>query len=333
MPETKDYYKTLGVEEDASAEEIKKAYRKLAQKYHPDRNPDNPRAEEKFKEIQEANEVLSDPEKRKKYDAMRRGGFGGFGGGAEAGRGGQYYRAPDGTRVRFEQGGDLGGIDLEDLFGGGAGARRTGGGTGGASGFSDFFNRFFGGVGRETSDPFRQQQRQQQARRGQDIETTLRIPFDQALQGGRTQVTLPDGDKVRLKIPKGARSGMKIRLRGRGQPSPGGKRGDLYVTFQVEKHPRFRRKGDDLYVTETVSIFEAMFGITRSITTAYGQQIKLNIPAGTQPGERLRLKGQGVQTKDGQGDLYVEVNVRVPDDLTEAQKQTLRKGAEEAGLL
>ena len=312
MPQTKDLYDTLGVDEDASKDEIKKAYRKLARKHHPDRNPDDPNAEEKFKEIQKAYSILSDEEKRQQYDAQRRfGGGGGFGGGR--GFGGQSAGGPE---IRFEQGGSFGG----------------GGGLG------DIFESFFGGRGGGATrgqDPFRQQRGQQRRRQqagGRDIETKLRLSFQEALEGGRKKVELPTGESVRLKIPQGVRDGTKIRLRDRGQAGPTGQRGDLYVIFEVGDHPRFRRKGDDIYLTESVGVFEAMFGTERRIPTPYGQRIKVTIPEGTQPGEKLRLRAQGVKTDDGQGDLYVEVDVDIPEGLTEDQRETLQKAAEEAGL-
>jgi molecular chaperone DnaJ/curved DNA-binding protein len=146
-------------------------------------------------------------------------------------------------------------------------------------------------------------------------------------------VELPTGESVRLKIPQGVRDGTKIRLRGRGQAGPTGQRGDLYVIFEVGDHPRFRRKGDDIHLTESVGVFEAMFGTERRIPTPYGKRIKVTIPEGTQPGEKLRLRGQGVTTDDGQGDLYVEVDVDIPSDLSDTQRDTLREAAEDAGLL
>jgi len=325
MPETKDLYDVLGVDEDASKEEIKKAYRTLARKHHPDRNPDDPNAEEKFKKIQKAYSILSDEEKRQQYDAQRRFGGGGFGG-PNGGRG-SWSQGSGGPEIRFEQG------NFDDVFG-------RGGGLG------DIFESFFGGRGGSGAtrgqDPFRQQRGGQRRGRGrqrsrqpsgQDIETTLRLSFEEALEGGRKQVELPTGESIRLKIPDGVRDGTKIRLRGRGQAGPTGERGDLYVTFDVGDHPRFRRKGDDIHLTETVDVFEALFGTERRIPTPYGQRIKVTIPAGTQPGEKLRLRGQGVKTDDRQGDLYVEVDVEVPTDLTDEQRTILREAADEAGLL
>lgn len=306
MPEIKDYYKILGVGEGASAAEIKKAYRKLAREYHPDRNPDKPGAEERFKEIQEAYDVLSDEQKRKEYDQRRKNPFGGFGDGFGGGGGGRYYRAPDGTYVRFEGTGAG-----EEVFGGAAGG----------GGFGDLFSRFFGGAGPEAGGPG-----SRTAARGRDVETTLSLSFDQALRGGKTEVTLPDGDKVRIDVPKGVSSGFKIRLKGRGEAarSAGGRRGDLYVTFNVAPHRRFRREGNDLYTSVTVNAFEAMLGTERHITNAYGKRIKLAIPKGTQPGEKFRLRSQGVETDKGTGDLYVAVDVSIPKDLTPDQEQALR---------
>lgn len=324
MPETKDLYDVLGVDEDASQKEIKKAYRTLARKHHPDRNPDDPNAEEKFKELQKAYSVLSDEEKRQQYDAQRRfGGGGGFGGGNR----GAWGQAGGGPNVRFEQG------NFDEAFGGGGG-------------LGDIFESFFGGRGgggaTQGRDPFSQQRGQQRGQRrrqqsrqpsGQDIETKLRLSFQEALEGGRKKVELPTGESIRLKIPQGVRDGTKIRLRGRGQAGPRGQRGDLYVIFEVGDHPRFDRKGDDIHLTETVGVFEAMFGTERRIPTPYGQRIKVTIPEGTQPGEKLRLRGQGVKTDDGQGDLYVEVDVEVPTDLSDAQRETVHEAAEEVGLL
>ena len=329
MPQTQDLYDILGVDEDASKQEIKKAYRKLAREYHPDRNPDDPNAEETFKKIQKAYSILSDEEKRQQYDAQRRFGGGGGFGDPNGGRG-SWGQGAGGPEIRFEQG------NFDDVFGG-------------RGGLGDIFESFFGGRGggggaTRGQDPFGQQRggrqrgRGRQRRRsrqpsGQDVETTLRLSFEEALQGGRKQVELPTGESIRLKSPQGVRDGTKIRLRGRGQAGPTGERGDLYVTFDVGNHPRFRRKGDDILLTESIDAFEAMFGTERRIPTPYGQRVKVTIPAGTQPGEKLRLRGQGVKTDDGPGDLYVEVDVDVPTDLTDEQRTILREAADEAGLL
>ena len=330
MPQTKDLYDVLGVDEDASQEEIKKAYRTLARKHHPDRNPDDPDAEETFKEIQKAYSILSDEEKREQYDAQRRFGGSRSFGGAGGDRGAWGQPGPGGPEIRFEQG------SFDEAFRGHGG-----------SGLGDVFERFFGGTtgGRRTRGraPFdqRQQQhrqRQHQQRRGrkggQDVETTLRLSFQEALEGGRKQVELPTGESIRLKIPTGAKDGTKIRLKGRGQRArqPSGQRGDLYVTFKVGDHPRFDRAGDDIHLMESIGMFEAVFGTEVRVPTPYGQNLKLTVPAGTQPGEKLRLEGQGVKTDDGQGDLYVEIDVDIPKDLSRSQRNALREAAEKANL-
>lgn len=319
MAEVKDYYAILGVGEQASTAEIKKAYRKLARQHHPDKNQDNPEAEERFKEIQEAYSVLSDEEQRKQYDFRRKNPFGGFGDGFDTSGGNRYYRAPDGTYVRFDQPGAGGGFGFDNV--------------GGA--FGDLFSRFFGGEVHD--DPFTQRGRGPRPgpRAGRDVETRVSLSFEQALQGGKTEVVLPDGARVRLTIPKGVRSGFKIRLKGRGEASPqaGAPRGDLYVTFEVADHPAFRREGDDLYTKVQVNAFEALLGTRRSIPNAYSRQIKLDIPKGTQPGDRLRLRNQGVETEQACGDLYVDIEVTIPRHLTEAQEAALRAAAQQAGLL
>lgn len=312
MPDVKDYYKILGVSEKASADEIKKAYRRLAREHHPDRNPDRPDAEERFKEVQEAYSIVGDAEKRQKYDAMRRNPFGYGGHGFGAGNGGRSYRSADGTYMHFE---DATGGGFQDVFGGGAGG-----------GFGDIFSRFFGGA-----DPTGRQTRQRGGMPGRDIETTLRLTFAQALKGGKREVTLPTGEKVRLEIPRGVEDGFKIRLRGRGEKGATGVRGNLYVTFEVEPDPRFTRDGNDLHTRTEVSVFEAMVGTKRSVTTAYGKRIRITIPPGTQPGEKLRLRDQGVQTDSSTGDLFVEIVVHVPRDLSPEQQNEVARLAEKLG--
>ncbi len=326
MPPLPDYYKALGVSEDATATEIKKAYRKLARDHHPDRNPDNPEAEEQFKKVQEAYDTLGDEAKRKQYDQMRRDPFAGrdfrgFSGGDPTG--GRFYRTPDGTYVRVESTG----------YGPEEGYQFSDEGMGGLGGLGDLFGQFFGGgggAGRGQS-PFQGQRGgPREAPRGGDIETRLSISFDEALGGGKTEVSLPGGEKVRITIPKGVEDGTKVRLRGRGQSGPTGQRGDLYITFDVKPGPRFRREGNDLTTTETINVAEAMLGTTRAITNAYGSTVKVTIPPGTQPGERLRLRGQGVKTDDGAGALFVEIAVTIPTSLSD--EAALRAWAEAEGL-
>ena len=324
MPPLPNYYETLGVREDATAAEIKKAYRKLAREHHPDRNPDDPEAEETFKAVQEAYGTLGDEEKRKTYDRMRRDPFAGRDfRGAPGGdpSGGRFYRTPDGTYVRVESTG----------FGPDEGYQFSDEGIDGLGGLGDLFGQFFGGGGRGPS-PFGQQGApRREPPRGADVESRLAISFEEALRGGKTEVTLPSGETVRITIPKGVEDGTKVRLRGRGGEGPGGTRGDLYITFEVRPSARFRRDGDDLTATETINVAEALLGTTRTITTAYGDTIKLTIPPGTQPGERLRLRNQGVRTDDGAGALYVEIAVTIPTELTD--EEALRAWAENEGLL
>ncbi len=287
MAETTDYYQLLGVDETASAEAIKRAYRKLARASHPDRNPGDVESEERFKLLQIAYSVLSHPERRRAYDVSRHDPFG--------------------------LGGGFDGV-LRPNVGRGSAFNRS-------EGFDPLFSFFFGD---ETAA---------RAERGADVEAHVRLTFDQALRGGKTDVHLSDGDPIRLTVPKGVRSGLKVRVRGHGRPGSTGERGDLFVTFRVDPSPRFRREGDNLHVVETVSAIEAVVGTTRSITNAYGQTIKVHIPPGTQPGERLRLRGQGVVTKQRTGDLFVEVQVTVPRELSDEQRKTLADTARRLGLL
>ena len=326
MPPLPDYYKALSVSEDASANDIKKAYRKLARDHHPDRNPDSPEAEERFKEVQAAYDTLGDATKRKQYDQMRRDPFAGrdfrgFGGGDPSG--GRFYRTPDGTYVRVESTG----------FGPDEGYQFSDEGPGGLGGLGDLFGQFFGGGGggRGPGAAAGQRGAPRQAPRGGDIDTRLSISFEESLGGGKTEVSLPDGEKVRITIPKGVEDGTKVRLRGRGQPGPTGQRGDLFITFDVRPDPRFRREGNDLTTTATINVAEALLGTTRAITTAYGSTVKVTIPAGTQPGERLRLRGQGITTDGGAGALYVEIVVTIPKALTD--EAGLRAWADAEGLL
>jgi len=318
MPDSKDFYKVLGVKEDATADEIKKAYRKLARAYHPDQNQDKPNAEERFKGIQGAYEVLSDPKKRKQYDQARKAPFGSiFSDSYTTSNGGRFYRAPDGTYVRFDTG-DGSGSGMGDLFGD----------EGLFGGIGDLFGRVFRG-GETQQDP---NERSTRGRSG-DRQATIHLTFEKALEGGKTEVNLPEGKTVRITIPKGVRPGFKVRLRGRGSPGPGGQRGDFFVTFDVKPHPRFERKDDDLYTQEQITALEAMVGTTRSITNAYGGQIKLPIPRGAQPGEKLRLRGQGIKTDKHTGNLYVELTVTIPKNITPEQADALREAARKAGLL
>ena len=311
MARSKNYYSILGVDEKATTEQIKKRFRLLARQYHPDRNPDRPDAEERFKVIQEAYDVLSNEEKRKQYDLRRREPFGGF----QTTNGDNFYRANDGTYVRYQRPPNA----EDDFF-------ANGDDTGG---FTNIFNRIFGA---EEKKPNPQERRKSRRRSSLDVSTRLRLSLEQALLGGKTEITLPHGEVIRINIPKGVNSGFKIRLKGRGEVGATST-GDLYVTFEVEPHSYYKRKGNDLYVSAKVNPIEAMTGITRNIMSAYGNRIKLKIPAGTQYGAKLRLRGQGIQTGSETGDMYVLIDIQIPEDLSPEQLNILKEAGKKARLL
>lgn len=298
----KDYYKILGVEKSATTDEIKKAYRKLAMKYHPDRNPDDKAAEEKFKEITEANEVLSDPDKRKKYDTLGSNwkqyanAGSGFGG---AGRGGYQFSG-----------------DINDLFGN-------------VGGFSDFFESFFGGGGFRQhggGNPFGNARTR--AQRGSDYESILNITLEEAHRGGERQLKV-DGKKIRIKIAPGIQEGKKLRLKAMGaHGKSGGERGDLYLIIHITDHPWFERKGDDLYFNLNVDLFSAVLGGKEKIETIDGKRLMMNIEKGTDSGMTLRLKGMGMTRTDdpnSRGDLFVKVMVSVPKKLSRKETELFEK--------
>lgn len=304
MPAIKDYYKILGVAESASADEVKKAYRTLARKHHPDRNQSDSGSEERFKEIQEAYETLSDAKKRVQYDRARKNPFGGgFGEAFTTGQGGRYYRSPDGTYVRMDRGARGGGF---------AGQEPPLGGIG------DLFGRFFGGDG----DPVTPNRRV-------EPETEVVLTFEEALEGGKVELSLPDGAKIRVPFPKGVADGYKVRLK----RNSNGQNKELYVRFRVSPGKDYKREGNDLLTRVEVTAFEAMLGASRSLLTPHGRKLKLTIPKGTQPGEKLRLRNQGVETGNDMGDLLVEIVVTIPRDLTRFEEQELRKAAEKANLI
>ena len=307
MARSKNYYKILGVDEKATVDEIKKRYRSLARKYHPDHNPDRPDAEERFKVIQEAYDVLSDDEKRAAYDRAKSDPLGGF----ESATGERFYRSADGTYIRHQRP-----PNAEDEFFSNGDAN---------GGFSTIFNRFFG------AEP-PQQRKKSRRRSSLDVSTRLRLSLEQALLGGKTEITLPSGETVRINIPKGVHTGFKIRLKGKGEVGTTST-GDLYVTFEVEPHSYYRRRGNDLHITATVNPLEAILGITRNIMNAYGERIKLKIPTGTQQGTKLRLRGQGVRKTQEEGDMYVHIEVVTPDNLSPEQLEILREAGKKARLL
>jgi len=313
--EYKDYYKILGVDRNASEKEIKKAYRRLARKYHPDVNPGDKEAEERFKEINEAQEVLTDPEKRRKYDQLGASWQqwqhmgrdpGGFDWSQWA------ARAPGGGRVHVEYG------DLGDLFGGAFGG-----------GVSDFFEAIFGGMGRQGPQAWTDT-RQARPRRGQDYEQPVEITLEEAFNGTR-RVLDKDGHRIEVKIPPGVKTGSKVRIAGEGAPGiGGGATGDLYLKVTVLPHKVFERKGDDLYCEVPVDLYTAILGGETNVPTLKGT-VSLKIPSETQGGRTFRLKGQGMpQLRDSnkRGDLYAKVKVVLPKDLSAKEKEFFRELAQ-----
>lgn len=291
----KDFYKVLGVSKDITQAELKKTYRKLARKYHPDSNPGDAKAEAKFKEISEANAVLSDAEQRKEYDQMRAMGPG---------------------MPRFTAGGQNGGF--EDVFGGG---RQRGGQQ---AGFEDLFASMFGGGGfgrssggyRGAGGPSK----------GRDLTASTTLDFVTAIKGDTARLQSASGKPISVRIPAGVSDGQKIRLKGKGEPSlDGGAPGDLTLTVTVRKHPVFERDGQNLRVAVPVTFAEATLGATIEVPTLEGDQVKLRIAAGTPSGRVLRVKGRGVTTAKGSGDLLAEVVIAVPAHLTAEAKSHLEE--------
>jgi DnaJ-class molecular chaperone len=303
----KDYYEVLGVPRGASEDEIRKTYRQLARKYHPDVNPNDKSAEEKFKEINEAYEVLSDADKRKRYDEL----------GANW-KSGADFTPPPGARN--------GRVNFTDFADGFGGARS-------ASDFSDFFESLFGGRGgaRNSAD-FRMP--------AQDIEAEISLTLEEAYRGVKRNITLQSSGTDRMKslevtIPPGVREGTVIRLAGQGEPGAnGGPPGDLYLHVRIEPHPLFETVGDaDVQIEFPVAPWEAALGAKVTVPTLDGP-VEMKIPAGTQGGKRLRLRGQGLPTRinqrrGGRGDQYVKIKIVIPPKLTAKEKDLFEKlGAE-----
>ena len=301
---TKDFYAVLGVPKDADDATIKKTYRKLARKLHPDQAAGDAKAEERFKEIGEAYAVLSDPEQRKQYDqirAMTSGGArftagpGGAGGGFEDIFSGMFGGG-GGPNVRFSTRGG-GQPDLQDLLGG-----LFGGGYAGAPG-ADPYGGFGGARG-----PLP----------GEDVQARTTIAFRQAVAGETITLTTADGGHITTRLPAGVKDGQKIRLRGKGRPSPmGGEPGDLILTVSVTPHPVFGREGDDLTVELPVTFAEAVLGATVQVPTLNGEKVRVKVAPGTPSGRMLRIKGRGVHTAKATGDLLAKVSIIVPQRLTD----------------
>jgi curved DNA-binding protein len=311
--EYKDYYKILGVERNANKDEIKRAYRKLALKTHPDRNPGNKKAEEQFKDINEAYQVLSDPEKRARYDQLGESYSQWQQGGAPAGgfRWEDWFTtAPSGGNYRVEVGG------LEDILGGE---------------FSEFFRRIFGGMpdmGTPASgrSPTRRNGRAQVPAYQQDVTISL----TEAYLGTTRQIQI-DGRRLEVKIPAGAKTGTKVRVAKSIPTGTPGQKGDLYLVIHVADDPRFEVKGDDLHTEVAIDLYTAVLGGEVTVQTLSGNVV-LTIPAGIQPGQNIRLSGRGLphlNSPSNKGDLYAHIKVKIPHNLTPRQKelfQELKRG-------
>ncbi|GGH17303.1 DnaJ C-terminal domain-containing protein [Pedobacter zeae] len=291
-----DYYKILDLKKDASTEDIKKAYRKLARKHHPDLNPNNEEANKKFQQINEANEVLSDPEKRKKYDKY--------------GKDWQHADQLDAQEQQRRQ--------YQSNSGSYGGGSSYSGGFG-SDDFSDFFSSMFGGGGGRSSrnSPFK----------GQDYNADLQLNLLDAYTTHKQTLTV-NGKQVRITIPAGVENGQKIKLPGYGAPGVNnGPPGDLFIKFNISDDPKFKRKGNDIYIQEEVDLYTAVLGGEKIVETLNGK-VKLKIPESTQPDTTLRLKGKGfpVYKKDNQfGDLYIKWRVKIPTNLNAEQKELFKK--------
>jgi curved DNA-binding protein len=285
-----DYYSVLGIPKNASQDDIKKAYRKLARQHHPDLNPNDKEAHKKFQQINEAHEVLSDPEKRKKYDQ--------YGKDWKHAEQFEQARQTQGTRTRREGGGWQG---YEGDFGEG--------------GFSDFFENLFGGGRAETKF------------RGQDIQAELQIHLRDAYKTHQQTFSV-NGKNIRITIPAGVEDGQKIKIRGQGAPGVnGGPAGDLYITFSIINDTAFRRLGNDLHTTADIDLYTAVLGGEITVDTMEGK-LKIKVKEGTQNGSRIRIRGKGFpvyKTEGVFGDLFVTYHVQIPTNLTEEQKELFRK--------
>ncbi|MCB0292552.1 MAG: DnaJ domain-containing protein [Calditrichaeota bacterium] len=293
----KDYYKILGVGKNATLEEIKKAYHRLAKAYHPDKNPGDRSAEEKLKEINEAKEVLTDPEKRKLYDQF-----------------GNDWK-------HYKQGGGQGGFDWSKYAGGRSGGGQTFNFEDLLGGSGDFFEMLFG-------QPFGGGGRRRAAHsRGHDLTAEANISLDEAYHGTSRQISL-SGQTLKLNLRPGIRDGQKLKMSGKGSPSMnGGPAGDLVITVRIAAHPRFERRGDDLHLDLPVDLYTAVLGGKAEVHTLQGT-IMIDIPKGCENGKQLKLKGQGMPVyghPQRHGDLYVKVNVQLPKRLSGEEEALFRK--------
>jgi curved DNA-binding protein len=301
----RDYYETLGVSKTANEDEIRSAFRKLARKYHPDVAKDKKTAEEKFKQINEAYEVLSDPEKRRKYDQL-----------------GEHWNQPGGFQPPPQWGAGQPGGGFHRGSGENGGVEFEFGGTG----FSDFFEAFFGGGrGRSAFGGFGQ--RETMAERGSDVEADIMVTLEEALHGSTRQVSLRRAGSMKtetyqVRIPRGVREGQRIRLAGQGEASErGGKSGDLFLRVRLARRPDFSVEGSDLVHEVKIAPWQAVLGDELIVPTLEGNA-RLKLPSGTQGGQRFRLRERGLPGVSGQrGDLYVVVQIALPKKLTERERE------------
>lgn len=292
-----DYYNILGVSKDASQEDIKKAFKKLARKYHPDLNPNDPEAHRKFQEINEANEVLSDPEKRKKYD--------------EYGENWKHADEYEAQQQQYSRNNGSNGSFHTSFW--------SSDGDVNGSGFSDFFEQMFGS--------HRKGRDGQYGYRGQDYTAELHLSLTDAAETHK-QILTVNGKKLRITVPAGVADGQTIKLAGQGgEGANGGPAGDLYITFIIDNNTRFKREGDDLYATVPLDLYTALLGGEVIVDTLNGK-VKLKVQEGTQNGSKIRLRGKGfpVYKQDGAfGDLIITYNITIPTNLTDKQKDLLRQ--------
>lgn len=292
-----DYYNILGVSKDASQEDIKKAFKKLARKYHPDLNPNEPEAHRKFQEINEANEVLSDPEKRKKYD--------------EYGENWKHADEYEAQQQQYSRNNGSNGSFHTSFW--------SSDGDVNGSGFSDFFEQMFGS--------HRKGRDGQYGYRGQDYTAELHLSLTDAAETHK-QILTVNGKKLRITVPAGVADGQTIKLAGQGgEGANGGPAGDLYITFIIDNNTRFKREGDDLYTTVPLDLYTALLGGEVIVDTLNGK-VKLKVQEGTQNGSKIRLRGKGfpVYKQDGAfGDLIITYNITIPTNLTDKQKDLLRQ--------
>ena len=325
MTSRKDYYEILGVGRNATEKEIKSAYRKLAKKYHPDTNPGDKNAEEKFREVSDAYAVLGDPEKRKKYDQFGDAAFQeGFGGAGYGNPFEGFYNGrttgPNGTYQEFHFNGDNMGSMFDDLFGGMFGSRGSGGFHSGKSGFGNTGGFDFGGMSGQAG-----------GRMNLDAESEITVSFEDAAFGADKMIRLNDpsggASSLQIHIPAGIEEGKKIRLKGKGQKGPGGTVGDLFLKIHIAPKAGFERKGQDIFTNAEIPFTTAVFGGEAMVPTLTGK-VLCRIAPGTQSGSRIRLKGKGiVSMKDSGsfGDEYVTISIEVPKYLTPEERRKLKE--------